>query len=186
MKREKEDVSSSDELKGLYDQLEKGEIDSKSFLGNKTDKLVFRLIGDSHIFLSAPFVLEKITKWQRDVDRPDKDISFDAQNNLKKIGTTLARKTKTIPWAVILLKQRVYKKLKEAKVLNLRSEGNKLRKLKELFGDKTIEQIEGIHTTYDEWANAITAVLFKYTEGTVARYCKRSDGHTKLLKKLIL
>ena len=86
---------------------------------------------------------------------------------------------------MILFKQRVYKKLKGAKVLNLIG-GSKRRKLKELFGDKTIEQIEGIHTTYDEWANAITAVSFKYTEGTVARYCKRSDEHTKLLKKLIL
>lgn len=188
MKKDKEDASPFEDLQGLMEQFIAGQIDNKSVLGEKTDDLFFRLIKATPNNFTEPFVLEKINKWQRDLEGADKDMVFRAQCNLKKIGTTLALRKRTYAkcFDVALMKNRIYKKLKEAKVLELKYEPSRRLKLKKLFGDKIIDSIAVVHPCYGELADEITAKLSGFTKKTVERYCKKGDRYTKLLKKFYL
>jgi NCAIR mutase (PurE)-related protein len=147
------------------------------------------------IFLQSPFTLEKVRQWQKDLHSDNQDVSFKAQQNLKKIGTTLAlkdKKTGISKKAVACLKDIILKKIKDEKILKWRTPYMKRLKLKELFkglDKETIRDID-ISTTYNDYnelANIITAKIFQrhnyhITPQTVERYSKGKKVRESKLK----
>lgn len=150
------------------------------------DDILFHLLKIHPAYLQAPFTLIKVKKWQKDLTSNDSSKAFKAQYNLKKIGTSLALKSKSPRWPnVSVEKAYIYRQLKTAKILKYRSVAERRIRLKKLFGKQLIDNMIDTPHTYDQLANAVTAKQLGLTPQTVEKYCKNSKGYCAFMKKVI-
>ena len=119
----------------------------------------------------------------------NKQIAFRAQENLEKIGTTLAlKKRESKLYSTVFEWVFVYKKLKAKKILTIINPNLRNLRLKELFGDDIVNSLDHIPNTYGKLANVITAKIMGLTPEVVAKYCTTEDAGTyrKCLKRYIV
>lgn len=148
----------------------------------QSDALFFNILGIYPFIISAPFTLKKVLQWRKELQSNDKDVSYKAKENLKRIGTTLAfkgwaKKPKYDKETLKISRQIFLKWLKRGEILKCRNKYHAKMKLKELLtlflGRQPIGiDISQFPTRYAELANVIVAQISGFSPTTVARYCK--------------
>jgi hypothetical protein len=149
-----------------------------------SDKEFFKIIRGNPVFLGFPFAQQKIRRWRKEMRDKDKGRADNARDNLMDIGKSLAFKgwDKTRSYETVVTSRHfdTYNKLKTSGISKFRSEANKILKLKELFGAKIIDSINGDKAlkpidicTNRELADFITAKYFQLSPETVRTYLKR-------------
>lgn len=145
-----------------------------------TDEKFFDLIKEDAEYLRGHFAIEKIKRWQKE---SLKDATGKAQDKLRRVGEVLADKRGRIPrlseTQIVAQRWEVHNKLKVAGISKIRNEAARSMRLKELFGGKTIDNVEkkavkllGFYT-YKDLADLITAEICKVSASTVETYRKK-------------
>lgn len=142
------------------------------------DESFFVFIGGDAEWLSFPFAIDKIKGWQELLFSQNREESFRAQENLKRIGRVLAFKgwDKDGVDAKVVADRRdqVFKVLREKGIGNIRSWGHKTILLKEVFGSETIDRINILPRQNYKLADAITGALMGLSTETVRNKCKEA------------
>lgn len=153
-----------------------------------SDDDFFELIKLEPRLLWSRFAFEKIMRWREEMHDKNKDKAYEAQENLKKIGTSLAFKGHNrglrIVEAVALERDKVYLAIKELGISRKRSDGMKKIELRKIFDG--IDSLENIPATDKELANLITSRMFNLTPETVKKYCKmckKVEGYSAVVLK---
>lgn len=162
-----------------------------------TDDRFFMMIEKDPAYLGSRFAQEKIERWQNEMcgfrieDLPGDDwreaavsgpAAFRAEQNLKKIGTTLAHKTTEKPRTdhlVFAVFGSVLEAIKKSGISRMRAPANKKLRFKEVFSKELaeqkdiLEQLNIIPNTDRKLAIAVTAALTGHTPSTVNTYLKK-------------
>jgi len=169
-----QDLAQKRKLLNARDPVENIKLWMKKTDAEVSDDQFFECIKANPILLASYFAYEKITRWQKEMNSETGNKV--AQKKLKKIGTVLALKNKRegISLPMVMAKRtEIYQKVKEMRILALRSIANRKITLKEAFGETIIDSAD-IDTCMNdsELANEITAKIFGLTRDTVEKYCK--------------
>ena len=139
------------------------------------DEELFNFLKESPIFLKARFTIEKVKRWQKEMYDKDTVKAFKAQDNLRKIGSTLALKrvernrNEHIVYAVY---SDVIKKVNG--ISRHKSHANRRLNLRKIYGGQVVDRLGDIFPSTDrKLAIRLTAQHLELTESTVETYIKR-------------
>jgi hypothetical protein len=140
------------------------------------DEEFFAFLAEDPIFLKARFTGEKVWRWQEELYGQNKLKADKAQDNLRKIGTTLALKKLERPQIDHMVFHAYQHAIKTVKGISaLRSNANKLLKIREMFSDEAAERLGVIPKTDRGLAIKLTAQFFGLSDSTVETYLKRKN-----------
>jgi len=158
---------------------------AQAYLSNRgdadiTDEKFFELLRADAEYLRERFAIEKIKRWQQEAQS---DNTGKAQDKLRQIGEVLAekrsKKKRLSETQIVGQRWEVYKKLKDIGFSNIRGNSERSIRLKELFGEKTVNAVkENAKTTLDRitcayLADLIAAELCKVSTSTIETYRKK-------------
>ncbi len=152
-----------------------------------TDEKFFELLEEDAEWLKYDFAIGKIKHWQAQMIS-DATNKHKYKDMLWRIGTVLGKERKKLAKGPVMITAKryyVFKKLEDRGINRMRSEGNCILTLNELFGKAIISRVKekgSLMVTNAKLADRITAVLCGCSEHTVKSYRKKVkkkyDGYT--------